>query len=255
MHQKNARVCNHAIVQSRWEISGGSSWATQWSSLCMLTGKAFCWTSIGSSFLIPLNCCKRLGWNPWVPIPCVVLYPTFAIKISPSFATVFCTVPAARSFSSGRENCLLCSTAANAPINLALFSGERLSSQISCSNSISFVYSSHLLHTLASLSLVFFVTPLSLCTSAASRSPSRIFRAESDIFVTNSVPEKEKFDRINLVRSSSVKSNSLLSASAILLWIPFICWLYTQQTASMRISAYFLAAMWSGDFFCLIHVR
>jgi hypothetical protein len=46
-----------------------------------------------------------------------------------------------------------------------------------------------------------------------------------------------------------VKSNFLLSASATLFWIPFICWLYTQQSASMRISAYFLAAMWSGEFF------
>jgi hypothetical protein len=125
-------------------------------------------------------------------MPCVGLYPTFDLKISPSFAMVSCTVPASRSFLSGRENCCHHKAAAKAPMILARPSGERLSSQISCSNSISLVYSSHCCQTLASLSLVFFVTPLSLCTSAASRSSKRIFLAGVERFSMSLGPEKEK---------------------------------------------------------------
>ena len=111
--------------------------------------------SPGSKFRIPLNCLVSKGCSDCDPCPCVGLYPTFDLKVSPSFATASWTVEEARSFSSGLEKCLLQSAAAKAPIMWVRCSGKRFESQMSWKNPIDFAYSDHFLHTLVSLSLAF----------------------------------------------------------------------------------------------------
>ncbi len=86
-------------------------------------------------------------------------------------------VDEANSVSLGFENCLLRNAAAKVPNNAVRLSGEKCCNQMSWLRLIHFVYSIHLLHVLDSLSLVFFVTPFSLCTSAARRSATRVFLA------------------------------------------------------------------------------
>ena len=55
-------------------------------SMCM--GKAFCCFSLGSWFLMPLNCHFKHGFITLSCSPWKELYPTFALKISPDFAMV-----------------------------------------------------------------------------------------------------------------------------------------------------------------------
>ena len=177
MQKKKASIIISATALSTSEFDPVWEFATLCNSLYMHTGKAFCCTLPGSAFLIPLNCLDNAGWMCSDPGTYVGLYPTFVLKISPSFARVSCTVDEANSVSLGFENCLLRNAAAKAPNSAVRLSGEKLCNQMSWLRLIHFVYSIHLLHVLDSLPLVFFVTPFSLCTSAARRSATRVFLA------------------------------------------------------------------------------
>jgi hypothetical protein len=90
----------------------------------------------GSKFCMPLNCLASRGCKVCDPTPCEGLYPTFALKVSPSFATASWTVAATRHFGSGVENSLRLRAAAKAPKMCVLCLGKRLESQISWENPI-----------------------------------------------------------------------------------------------------------------------
>jgi len=62
------------------------------------------------------DCLVSKGCGVVAPIPCVGLYPTFALNISPSFAMASWTVDATKQSLSGLENLCWWRAAANAPM-------------------------------------------------------------------------------------------------------------------------------------------
>jgi len=115
IQKKKARVRVSATAPSRSESVLVVFSAILCISLYTQTGKAFCCTSPGSEFFIPLNCLERAGWILSVPGTCVGLYPMVVLNISPNLLMVSCTVEAARSVVSGLENWRRLRAAAKAP--------------------------------------------------------------------------------------------------------------------------------------------
>ena len=85
MQKKYAKVSMSATAKSKSEEEDIVDLTTRCNSLQTDTGKAFCWISPGSEFLIPLNCLDKAGCTQSDTGTYVGLYHTFDLKISPNF--------------------------------------------------------------------------------------------------------------------------------------------------------------------------